>query len=110
MTERANLGEFEQMVLLALLRLRNNAYGVTIRREISERAMRDVSVGAIYTTLERMERKGFVSSYRGEATPERGGRAKRYYQIEAPGQVALDRSLRVVDRMRQGIVPTPGIA
>lgn len=89
MGNRGFLGEFEQAVLLAILRLRSNAYGVTIRREISERAGRAVSFGAVYATLERLETKGFVSSRLGEATPERGGKRKRYFQIEAPGQRAL---------------------
>lgn len=97
------LGAFEQIVLLALVRLRNNAYGVTIRREIAERAGRDVSIGAIYTTLERMERKGLVTSFRGEPTPERGGRGKRYYVIAAPGVEALNRSRDVIDRMWDGL-------
>lgn len=93
------LGEFEQIALLALVRLRNNAYGMTIRREIEERARRHVSIGAIYTTLERLEQKGLISSRMGEATPERGGRAKRYYKIEAPGVRALDRSRKMWGRM-----------
>ncbi len=84
-----SLGEFEQVALLALIRLRNNAYGASIRREIAERAGRDVSLGAIYTTLERLERKGFVSSARGAPTPERGGRAKRFYKIEAPVELLI---------------------
>ncbi len=105
-----SLGEFEQVVLLALLRLRNNAYGVTIRREIAERTDRDVSVGAIYTTLHRLERKGFVSSYAGKPTPERGGRAKRYYKIEAPGERVLQRTRDTTNRMWEGLVPSPGTA
>lgn len=84
------LGEFEQGVLLAILRLRSEAYGVPIRHDLSERLGRAVSVGAIYTALERLEAKGFVSSWTGGATAERGGRAKRFYRIEAPGLRALD--------------------
>jgi PadR family transcriptional regulator PadR len=99
------LGEFEQHVLTALLRLRGNAYGVTIRREIMERTGRDVAVGAIYATLDRLEAKGYVSSRLGEVTPERGGRAKRYFDIEAPGAKALEESWRMSDRMRQGLAP-----
>lgn len=102
-----SLGEFEQVALLALIRLRADAYGARIRREIAERAGRDVSLGAIYTTLERLERKGFVSSARGAPTPERGGRAKRYYKIEAPGAHALQRSRESMDRMWEGLVPAP---
>jgi PadR family transcriptional regulator PadR len=87
---RNALGEFEQAVLLAILRLGFSAYGVPIRHDLSVRLGRAVSVGAIYTVLERLEGKGFVSSWTGDATPERGGRAKRFYRIEAPGLRALD--------------------
>src|SRR5258708_6850924 len=87
---RNALGEFEQAVLLAILRLGLNAYGVPIRHDLSERLGRSVSVGAIYTTLERLEGKGFVASWTGGATAERGGRAKRFYRVEAPGLRALD--------------------
>jgi len=97
------LGEFEQLVLLALVRLGTNAYGMTIRREIEERAGRSVSIGAVYTTLERLERKGYVGSREGEATPERGGRAKRYFQIEALGQRALRDARLMMDRMWSGL-------
>ncbi len=107
MAKSDNLGEFEQIALLALMRLRANAYGASIRQEIAERTGRDVSVGAVYTTLERLKRKGFVSSARGEPTPERGGRAKRYYKIEAPGEHALQRSRETMDRMWAGLVPAP---
>ncbi len=107
MAKGDNLGEFEQIALLALIRLRANAYGASIRQEIAERTGRDVSVGAVYTTLERLERKGFVSSARGEPTPERGGRAKRYYKIEAPGEHALQKSRETMDRMWAGLVPAP---
>jgi PadR family transcriptional regulator PadR len=93
------LGRFEEIVLLALVRLRENAYGVTIRREIAERTGRDVSFGAVYTTLERLERKGYVSSRMGEPTAERGGRAKRYFRIEAPGRRALNSSRETIARM-----------
>jgi PadR family transcriptional regulator, regulatory protein PadR len=105
MPKGAYLGEFEQHVLAALLRLRNSAYGVTIRREIVGRTGRDVAVGAIYATLDRLEAKGYVTSRVGEATPERGGRAKRYFDIEAPGLTALEESWRMTDRMRDGMAP-----
>jgi len=97
------LGEFEQLVLLALLRLGDEAYGVTIRREIAERTGRDVSIGAIYATLDRLEQKGFVSSRRGDPTPERGGRAKRYFRIEATGLRASDQSWHMLQQMRHGL-------
>lgn len=104
-SERRNkaLGEFEQIVLLTILHLKDNAYGMTIRREIERRLDRDVSIGAIYTTLERLEKRGMVSSFIGEATPERGGRAKRYFKLEYVGRRAIIDSRDVMDRMWQGI-------
>ena len=80
------LGEFEHLVLLAVLRLADEAYGVAVRREIAGRTGRDVSIGAIYITLDRLERKGFVKSRVGEPSVARGGRAKRYFRITARGQ------------------------
>lgn len=104
------LGEFEQIVLLALVRLRENAYGMTIRREIQERTGRDVSIGAVYTTLERMEKKGFVSSRIGEPTAARGGRAKKYFRIDARGQLALQNTNEALARMWSGIKLAGGVA
>jgi DNA-binding PadR family transcriptional regulator len=90
MNKIQNPGDFEQVVLLAILRLKAvGAYGVSIRNEIAEHTRRNPTPGAIYTTLERMESKGFVKSAEGEATPERGGRAKRYYQVTGKGLTAL---------------------
>ena len=80
------LGRFEELVLLALVRLRENAYGVPIRREIADRTGRDVSFGAVYTTLERLERKGYVTSRMGEPTRERGGRGDATRPATAPRQ------------------------
>ncbi len=99
------LGELEHQVLLAVMRRRDNAYGVTIRQEILERTNRDISIGAIYTTLSRLEEKGFVSSHRGEPSPERGGRAKRYFNVEAPGIKALIQSRERMARMWDGLRP-----
>ena len=96
------LGQFEEITLLALVRLRENAYGMPIRREIAERTGRDVSVGAVYTTLERLERKGYVSSRIAEPTAVRGGRAKRYFKIEAPGVRALEDIRKVVSGLTEG--------
>lgn len=93
------LGRLEELVLLALVRLRENAYGVTIRRELAERTGRDVSFGAVYTTLERLEQKGYVSSRLGDPTPERGGRAKKYFTIEAPGIKALNDTREAIASM-----------
>ena len=101
---RKALGEFEQAVLLAILRLGlSGAYGVPIRRDLSERLGRHVSVGAVYTALERLERKGFVSSWTGGATAERGGRTKRFYRIEAPGRRALDAAMVVTRSLLAGL-------
>jgi DNA-binding PadR family transcriptional regulator len=97
------LGQFEELILLALVRLRDNAYGVTIRREIENRTGREISVGAVYTALERLQRKGYVSSQIGDPTPERGGRAKRFFRIEAPGLDALNRVRVAVDRLVEGV-------
>jgi DNA-binding PadR family transcriptional regulator len=99
------IGTFEEIVLLALVRLRDNAYGMSIRQEIEKRSGREVSIGAVYTTLDRLEQKGLVSSQMGEATPERGGRAKRYFKIQAPGKTALERTRKIMDRMWQGLKP-----
>src|SRR3712207_671733 len=96
------LGEFEEVVLLAILRLRDNAYGVTIRQTVEEVAERPTSIGAIYTTLERLEQKGFISSWQGEPTPERGGRAKRYFKIEGAGVQALNAAQRTRTLLLQG--------
>jgi DNA-binding PadR family transcriptional regulator len=93
------LGRLEELVLLALVRLRENAYGVTIRRELAERTGRDVSFGAVYTTLDRLGRKGYVSSRVGDPTPERGGRAKKYFTIEAPGIRALNETQEAIASM-----------
>ena len=97
------LGSLEQIVLLALVRLGANAYGMTVRQEIEERTGRNISIGAIYATLERLETKGYVSSYTGEPTAERGGRAKRHFRIEADGRKALRTSQDAIRRMSAGL-------
>jgi PadR family transcriptional regulator PadR len=99
------LGEFEQIILLALLRLRDNAYGMTVRREILNRTGREVSIGAVYATLERLEQKGYVSSRQGEPTLERGGRAKRFFKIDADGATALKESQTQLSKMAHGLKP-----
>jgi PadR family transcriptional regulator PadR len=97
------LGSLEHIVLLALLRLGDHAYGMTVRREIEERTGRNLSIGAIYATLERLEAKGYVSSFTGEPTSERGGRAKRHFRIEADGQQALRASQQAIRKMSLGL-------
>jgi PadR family transcriptional regulator PadR len=99
MTTRNYLGEFEHIVLLALLRLGDRAYGVTVRQEIEARARREVSIGAIYATLDRLEAKGFVKSRLGEPTSERGGRSKRFFQVTAKGMTAVNRTHRTLERL-----------
>jgi len=103
MPSRAYLGELEQIVLLALIRLGDNAYGVPIRLDIEKRTRRTLSIGALYRTLERLEEKGFVSSRTGDPTPERGGRAKRFFRAEAPGLQALRRTRDALDVMWDGL-------
>jgi DNA-binding PadR family transcriptional regulator len=93
------LGEVEHLVLLALLRLDRDAYGVAIMDEIAERTGRDVSRPAVYIALRRLEAKGLVSSRLGEPTPERGGRAKRYFILERAGLRALQDSRAALLRM-----------
>ncbi len=102
------IGEFEQLLLLAVLRLHEEAYGAGIRDEISARTGRSVSRGAIYAGLDRLEEKGFLKSRLGAPTAERGGRAKRQYEITGKGEFALSTSLQALRRMIQGVhVPSP---
>jgi DNA-binding PadR family transcriptional regulator len=104
MTSRENLlGPHEQVVLLAILRIGDGAYGMTIRREVEQRAGRRLSIGSVYTTLERLERKGYLRSRLGEPTTERGGRAKRHYRITARGQQALKASHELLRSMADGL-------
>src|SRR5262245_24874303 len=104
-TEKDSLGEFEQMVLLAALRLTDQAYAVTIRREIERRTGRSVSRGAVYITLDRLEKKGYLTSYLADSTAERGGRAKRYYQVKPVGEAALKDSWSAMRKMWDGLEP-----
>jgi len=103
MPSREFLGEFEQIVLLALLRLGKDAYGVPVRLEIEQRAQRSVSIGALYSTLDRLEAKGYVASWFADPTAERGGRSKRYFRVEPLGIKALKRSQQVLAVMLEGI-------
>lgn len=97
------VGEFEHFVLLALVRLGNGAYGAAIRREIRERTGRDASDGTVYMTLGRLEKKKMIVSYVGSPSPERGGRRRRHYLIDAEGQKALGRAYRAFAAMAEGI-------
>lgn len=102
------IGEMEHMVLLAVVRLNEQAYGSLIRQCLADTAGRDLSIGALYTTLERLEQKGLLKSRLGEATAERGGRAKKYFAITAEGQQALHRSKQALDRLWQGLALKQG--
>jgi PadR family transcriptional regulator PadR len=97
------IGEFEQLVLLALVRLGNGAYGASIRREIIDRTTREVPIGSVYVTLSRLQRKKMVVSYMGLPSHERGGRRRRHYLLNEPGQQALGRAYRALMAMSQGI-------
>jgi PadR family transcriptional regulator, regulatory protein PadR len=91
MSER-DLGRFDHLLLLAVMRLGDEAYGMTIRRELAEHTGREVAAGAIYTALARLETRGYVRSHLGDPTPERGGRAKRFYKVLAAGAKAVERA------------------
>jgi PadR family transcriptional regulator, regulatory protein PadR len=97
------LGEFEHIVVLALLRLEERAYGVTVRQEIEFRTQREVSIGAVYATLDRMETKGYVKSRLGDPTPERGGRSKRFFRVTAKGVTAVNRTQKALQSMTEGL-------
>ncbi len=97
------LGEFEQLVLLAVLRLGDEAYAVPIRQAIEDAAARSVSRGALYTTLDRLEAKGLLSSRMGEPTVERGGRARRYHLVTPAGLRALRAARDAVSRLSAGL-------
>jgi PadR family transcriptional regulator PadR len=97
------LGEFEQMVLLAILRLGDQAYGVTIRAELVKHTRRSPSPGALYTTLDRLEQKGLLSSRMGDPTPQRGGRAKRYFLVTRTGVAAVKRAQDAYRRLLDGL-------
>jgi PadR family transcriptional regulator, regulatory protein PadR len=104
------LGEFEHLVLLAVVRLGKEAYGMLVRREIESCTGRDVTIGAVYSTLERLAAKGLVSSRLGEATAERGGRAKRLFRITGAGTQALNRTRRDLTSMFEGLpFPLPKV-
>jgi PadR family transcriptional regulator PadR len=97
------LGEFEQIVLLALIHLGEDAYGVVVQREIERRTGRAPSFGTVYTTLARLEEKALVSSRLGDPTPERGGRRKKYFRVLAPGRRAVAASLKALRTMTRGL-------
>jgi PadR family transcriptional regulator, regulatory protein PadR len=99
------LGEFELVVLLALMRLGPEGYGMQVRREIEERAGRDAAIGAVYATLDRLEEKGMVRSKVGAPTPQRGGRARRIFAVTARGTRAVRETRAAFARMADGLFP-----
>ena len=99
----AILGDFEQLVLLGVLRLDDEAYGAAIRREIHTRSGRDVSINAVYTTLDRLEDKGLLRSWIGDPTAERGGRRRKFYAIRPAGTAALRQAYRSFAAMASGL-------
>jgi DNA-binding PadR family transcriptional regulator len=97
------LGDFEQLVLLALVRLGPEAYGASIRREIETHARRELSISAVYTTLQRLEQKGLVRSRMGEPTPERGGRRRKHFELLPAGARALRAAYDAFAGMTAGV-------
>lgn len=111
MAKGDNLGEFEQLILAALLILGDNAYGMTVHEQVEKLAagVRSVSLGSVYTTLDRLEQKGFVKSWFSDPTPERGGRSKRYFEITGAGQKVLKSSARVAANIVAGLESVKGL-
>jgi DNA-binding PadR family transcriptional regulator len=108
MGRRAYLGDFELLVMLALLRLGDDAYGVPISREIEEQSGREVALGSVYATLERMESKGLVASHFGKATAERGGKAKRFFRVTTKGLREVREARQALISMWQGVPELEG--
>jgi PadR family transcriptional regulator, regulatory protein PadR len=108
MSKRDQLGNFELMVILVLIRLGDNAYGVPISEELEKCTGRDVAIGSVYAALERLEDKSFVSSELGEATPERDGRAKRYFHVTARGLKEVRETQRALVKLWHGLPELEG--
>ncbi len=100
---KSALGDFEQLVLLGVLRLDGEAYGAAIRREIHGRSGRDVSINAVYTTLDRLEDKGLLRSWTGEPTPQRGGRRRKFYALQPAGVTAMRHAYQALRSMADGL-------
>lgn len=103
-----NLAEFEFRLLLTVRRLQKEAYAVAVHEELEKRTGRKASLGAVYITLDRLERKGLLQSRLGDPTPERGGRAKRYYRLTRQGTVAVREEYHVVQRLWEDLETVPG--
>lgn len=107
MREHNYLSEFELMLLLTILRLGDDAYGVPLSRELARTRGRDVSVGSVYAALDRLEIKGLIVSSLGESTPERGGRAKRYFRVTEQGLRSVHATRKVLSKLWKSL-PSPG--
>ena len=103
MATNDNLGTFEQIILTSLVLLGENAYGATVHEKVEELAEGSRSIGSVYTTLDRLEQKGYLKSWFGDPTPERGGRAKRFFEITGAGQRVLQQAMKVADNMVTGL-------
>ena len=108
MRESHYLGEFELMILLTLLHLGEEAYGVPLSRELAARRGRDVSIGSVYAALDRLEIKGLVASTLGESTPERGGRAKRYFRVTQQGLRSVHETRRILSKLWKSLPSVEG--
>lgn len=108
MAQREFLGNFELLVMLAVMRLGENAYGVPVSREIEERSGRKVLLGSVYATLERLANKGLVASDLGESTAERGGRAKRYFRVTLKGLREVRHAQAALKKLWQGLPQLEG--
>ena len=97
--KQSYLGEFEHLVLLSVLHLGDDAYGVTVRRHLKNTIDRDVAIGALYSTVERLEKKGLITSKKGESSAERGGKAKRYFKLTQDGITNLKCTKIKLERM-----------
>ena len=106
MTGQENLGELEHLVLLSVLRLGHSAWGVEITDDIQQRTKRTISRGSVYISLRRLERKGFLRSHLGDTIPMRGGRAKRYFQVERHAIKLLRESRKALVEMWRGLENT----
>ena len=103
MPKGEGLGEFEYLVMLAVLRLGKDAYGMRVRQEIAARTGRDVTIGAVYATLERLADKGLLQASLTDPTPERGGRAKRFFRATRSGIAAVKGGLHLIQSMTAGL-------
>jgi len=108
MSKGQYLGEFEQLVLLALVRLGHEGYGMTVRREILATTGRDAAIGSVYATLERLEAKGYLASRHTDPEPDRGGKPRRTFSVKREGLEALERSRELLARMWDGVTAKPG--